>query len=386
MRLQEQYEKSGVKNFFMPPAFVPGPSTRAPKTSRPPALKMDAKAAQPGRQEATQAAFPLLDPAIVKSAQQAGVDNSVLTEMQRLLSAAGPSKKLKEPKTSPPKKATELSESEEDEDPGGGAGSGEAVSPTGQDPMIAALGKLTTIVETLAAEKAKKKPALDSILDGVHGHGEHVGSGGGKRSSIARRALMRALVHSPEEIYGLIEKLMEEDLRCQSRTPGLSAPAISARAWVEHRSYIGQFKTLAHASWGVSGVLDCLTAGKVEEARARTALLLLQLNQVAADRGSWQMAAVLSLEALPPFANLASHHPPDVTMGEQPFSKLLDPRWSEVAMAQLRDTEDYLEKRRKLQKGGKKEDHGSGDDRPSPKRKAKSRPSRKGENTATPDA
>lgn len=255
-----------------------------------------------------------------------------------------------------------------------------------KDPMVAAVSQLTSIVATLAADKEKKKkPALDSVLDGVHGSGESVSSGGGKRSSIARRALMKALSSSPHEIYHMIEKNMEEDLMGRTKTPGMPSTGWSARAWTEHRSYIGQYKTLAHAAWGTSGIIDALAGGRVEEARARANLLLLQLDQVAADRGSWQLASTLSLEPLPPFAVLATHSPPDVSMGEQPFSKLLDPRWSEVALAFLKDTDDYLEKRRKLQQKGSKKEETSGDDRPSPKRKPKSRPQKKGDNTATPE-
>eukprot|EP00913_Durusdinium_trenchii_P020149 g18934.t1 len=253
------------------------------------------------------------------------------------------------------------------------------IEPDG-DPMVQALGKLTAIVENLAAEKTKRKnPALDALLDGAHGSGsDSAGSGAGKRSAIARRALVKALTSSPQEVYQLIEKRMMEDLSGRTRTPAQPEPTLSARAWVEHRSYIGQYKTLAHSAWGISGVIDCLVTGKVEEARARANLLLLQLDQVAADRGSWQLAASLSLEALPPFATLATHHPPDVTMGEQPFSKLLDPRWSKVALAYLKDTDDYIEKRKKLgQKGGKKEDGDLSKEQPSPKRKAKAKPRRR---------
>lgn len=304
-----------------------------------------------------------------------------------MMAASGKAKKLKEPPGVKLRKPTALSESEDEDGDPAATGSGEPGSTEVQDPMVQAVGKLTAIVAVLAADKEKKrKPGLESVLDGVHGHGDSLSSGAGKRSGMARRALMRALVQSPEEIYMLVEKLMEEDLQGQTRTPGQPAPSLSARAWVEHRSFIGSYKTLAHASWGISGVIDCLISGKVAEARARADLLLLQLDQVAADRGSWQLASLLSLEAMPPFATLAGHHPPDTAMGEQPFSKLLDHRWSEVALAQLKETDEYLEKRKKLQRGGKKDDQVSGEDSASPKRKAKARPPRKGENTATPEA
>ncbi|CAK8991897.1 Dynein-1-beta heavy chain, partial [Durusdinium trenchii] len=357
----------------------PPPTSTAPN---PPSQRRAAKVAQ----EPPATAYPLLDPAMVRSALSAGMDEKVLVEMQSLMASAAPTKKkLKEPRQVTIKPSGPLSETEEDEAEQQGSGSAGLSS----DPMTLAVGKLTSIVETLAADKERrKKPGLDLLLDGAHGPGDPVSSGSGKRSSIARRALMKALTHSPQELFMLIEKLMEEDLQGRVLAPGMPPATLSARAWMEHRSYIGQYKTLAHSAWGISGVLDCLIGGRVDEARARANLMLLQLDQVAADRGSWQLASLLSLESLPPFANLATHHPPDVSMGEQPFSKLLDPRWSEVALAQLKETDEYLEKRRKLQqKGGRKEEGASGEDSPSPKRrpKAKGQPFRRGENTATPD-
>ena len=39
-----------------------------------------------------------------------------------------------------------------------------------------------------------------------------------------------------------------------------------------------------------------------------------------------------------------------MTDGEPPYSKLLDSRWQEVALAHLKDTEDYLTKRKNLNK------------------------------------
>jgi len=55
---------------------------------------------------------------------------------------------------------------------------------------------------------------------------------------------------------------------------------------------------------------------------------------------------------------------PSIIDGESPYSKLLDPRWSEIALAHLRDTEDYLTKRRGLNRKPVAED-----DSPAPKRK-----------------
>jgi hypothetical protein len=90
------------------------------------------------------------------------------------------------------------------------------------------------------------------------------------------------------------------------------------------------------------------------------------IDQTACDRGSWTLAAELALEQGPPLSVLAQHQPPAVGDGEQPFSRLLDPRWAEVALAHLRETDDYLTRRTKL---GKKDAAEASE----PKAKAKSK-------------
>eukprot|EP00435_Cladocopium_sp_Y103_P054384 s1627_g17.t1 len=152
--------------------------------------------------------------------------------------------------------------------------------------------------------------------------------------------------------------------------------AFNARAWLEHRSRIGStYRTSAYAAWGVSGILDNLVRGKVAHARAQAALLLLQLDLVAIDKGSWSLAAELSLEVGPPLSSLSSHSLPSFAEGESPFSKLLDPRWSEVMLSHLRDAEDYVVKRRALGKRGTTDEHAGTETtakaKPKPKGKAK---------------
>jgi hypothetical protein len=74
------------------------------------------------------------------------------------------------------------------------------------------------------------------------------------------------------------------------------------------------------------------------------------VDQAAIDKGNWTLASELALEPGPPFSTLAMHQPPSVTDGEPPYSKLLDSRWQEIALAHLKDTEDYLTKRKNLNK------------------------------------
>ena len=92
------------------------------------------------------------------------------------------------------------------------------------------------------------------------------------------------------------------------------------------------------------------------------------------------MASELSLEHPPPFTSLLQHSPPGE--GEPPYSRLLDPRWGEIAMAYLREQEDFLSKRKGLGKTVKKDD--GEDDNDSPKRK--NRPKAKAKASSEGDA
>lgn len=265
-----------------------------------------------------------------------------------------------------------LSETDSDEGTGDGGGSGGA-TPSGSPatPLEDAVGQLAQIVQILTADRVKKQKAskVEIALDGVSASGvTDAGTiGSGKKTAAARRALRSALQDNPEEIVGLIEKLMLEDLSNQTITPGQPAPVLCAKAWVEHRSRIGHWKSSAYTSWTVASALDALRAGNIQGCRARLNLMLLiMLDQTACDRGSWTLSSELSLEQPPPMSVLQTHNPPSIQDGELPFSKLLDPRWAEVAMSHVKDTEDYIARRSKL---GRKD--GGADQEPIPKPKPK---------------
>ena len=294
--------------------------------------------------------YPDLDAGVVAAAMQAGIEPGALEEMQALM-AKNPKgvKALRKAKTAPlgadPLSENEEAEVEEHGSPGGSS-----------DPVGAALLKLTEIVGEIRNDRRKKSGSskLEIALDGAMvGHGgEPSSSLGGKKSAVARRLLRSTLQDAPEEIYLLIERLMAEDVLSHSLQPGLDLPTFTARGWVEHRSKIGPFKAVAHSVWGVSGILDQLRKGNTAGARARCCLLLLQLDQASVDRGSWGLSSDLSLEALPPFSSLSQHQAPVVENGDLPFSKLLDPRWAELALSHLKDQEEYVTRRRNLGKKG----------------------------------
>ena len=352
------------------PAASRKPAIR--KSSSPTLFRANPKAVGSQRVSfAAQPAFPALDAGVVKAALQAGVESSVLEQMNKLVQRNPKAAKMgdltpKQPSMDP------LSEEEDDlEERGDGS------PPDAGSPVENALVKLTDIVSSLATDRGKKSATskLDSALDHVGGSSSMDGTsiGTGKRSAAARRALRSMLTDSPEELSLMIEKLMFEDLTSSTLGPNMTMPPMSSRAWVEHRSRIGSYRTLAHGAWGISGALDCLTRGEVAACRARLNILLMQFDQSAVDRGNWYLASELSLESPPPMSVLEQHRPPNTLDGESPYTRLLDPRWAEVSLSHLREQEDFVTRRKNLGKAGNKKEEEDADPKKKPRPKAKQR-------------
>ena len=337
------------------------------------AMKTAGVKAQGGSHVSFAEKFPMMDPTVVTAALQAGVEEESLREMQKLLGAVAPmTKRLKEPGAVPAVKASakpsaNLSETDSDKEVSGGGTPG-----TSQATVEQAVTHLAEIVGVLAADKLKKKRTskLEAALDGISASGisDTMTLGSGKKAAAARRVLRSSLQESPEEVYQLIEKMMLEDLMHQTLTPGMPGVTLNCRAWMEHRSRIGPFKTGAYLGWTAAGALDCMIQGNTAGARARLALMLLMLDQCATDRGSWLLAAELSLEPPPPLVALSAHNPPSASSDEPPFSRILDARWAEVALSHLREAEDYAARRSKLGRGAVVTE-----EKPDPKGKAKAK-------------
>ena len=211
----------------------------------------------------------------------------------------------------------------------------DAAEPHSQQAEIFA-NALVRAVETMQ-RGAVKASSLDRALDGAaSGSGETSSLPAARRNSAARRALRDALVSSPSEISAVIEALMSEDL--SSVSPGVAVPGqTSARAWAEHRSKVTAYPSSVWAVWIMAGALDCLRTK--EQARARLNLGLMIFDQMSIDRGSFV------LEVPPPLHSFRQHE--NHSTG-QVYSRLLDPRWAEVAIGHLKEQAEFLEKRAKL--------------------------------------
>ena len=327
-------------------------------------------------------AFPLLDPGVVNAALQAGVPKENLEQMQALIGHGKKGVRVKDMSTLV--QPDPLSEEEVVHCSDKEVAEGSCLET--QDPVAASLIKLTSLMQILTDDKVKRASTsrLELALEGgVASSVDPPLQGTGKKAASGRRALRAAYENAPEEISALIEKLMLEDLHSATVAPGMPVPQLCARAWVEFRSKIGAYRSSAYAAWCAAGILDSLVQGNVKKARARAAVLLLMLDQASIDKGNWTLASELALEPGPPFSNLAMHQPPSVSDGEPPYSKLLDSRWQEVALAHLKDTEDYLTKRKNLGKQyGKTGKDATGDEQNDADPKRKARPKAKAKSQA----
>ena len=108
----------------------------------------------------------------------------------------------------------------------------------------------------------------------------------------------------PAQVYGAIERLLEEDLLHRQLGAGLADARASSRGWLEHRSHLSLYPTTVRLLWAVTGIWDCLRAGRHEEARARAALTVAAADQQALDGGSWVLAEHFLLEQGPPLSAL----------------------------------------------------------------------------------
>ena len=317
-----------------------------PPTGKP---KVKAKATRGRVSTEVGHASPGLDPSVLAAARAAGVSEDALSEMQALVGRTATGRLKPEPGPDP------LEESEEEADgpdagpdvPGSARAPGalltDAVDPHSQQAEIFA-NALVRAVETMQRGGAKTS-SLDRALDGAaSGSGEASTLPAARRNSAARRALRDALVSSPSEISGVIEALMSEDL--SSVSPGVAVPGqTSARAWAEHRSKVTACPSSVWAVWIMAGALDCLRTNHPEQARARLNLGLMIFDQMSIDRGSFVLASELALEVPPPLHSFRQHE--NHSTG-QVYSRLLDPRWAEVAIGHLKEQAEFLEKRAKL--------------------------------------
>ena len=287
-----------------------------------------------------------LDADVLRAAQLAGIPEDHIMQMSQLIARGKP--KLSDLPAQRARKTTSgpLSESEDSSGEEEGDAEQSAGAQTESKTLAAAVSKLTKIAGHLTEQRTKSK-SLEALLDGVgSGNTETAGLGGTRKYAAALRALRKAVPSQPAEISKILEGNMRNDFNLQGQVPGSAAVQLTARAWLEMRSKVQNFQTPVRLLWGIAGALDCLIQQRPEEARARLGLLLAMGDQLSIDRGSWLLAAEISLEDPPPLSSFSHHVLPQDN--EAPYTKLVDGRWIDLFLQKLNDYENLADKKRKL--------------------------------------
>ena len=89
-----------------------------------------------------------------------------------------------------------------------------------------------------------------------------------------------------------------------------------------------------------------LARGNTDEGLARSLVGLAAIEQLSLDRGSWTLAEPMLLEEPAPLSSFHGRQMP--TGSEQPFTRLVDARSIELLVYQVKEVDDYLERRRRL--------------------------------------
>ena len=218
--------------------------------------------------------------------------------------------------------------------------------PPAGDQVAAAITKLTAIAENLTSAR-RRATTLEGLLDGGAGPDGSGSAGSGRRNAAALKVLRRALAERPRELADNMLERMAADFGSARSVPGADRVPVTARAWVETRARIQQqFPTTVRVAWILSGIIDSLARGDHDEGLARALVGLAAVEQLSLDRGSWTLAEPMLLEEPAPLSSFHGRQMP--TGSEQPFTRLLDARTIELLVYQVREIDDYLERRRRL--------------------------------------
>ena len=242
-----------------------------------PAPKRKSALRRPEKEEGSQ--LEGLGPTVVAAAVEAGVPIEQLKHLGSLLKKTTRMQDVATSQKARPVRRNLLSESE-DEDEDAAEEEEEKKEQEGEGSQVAqAVVKLTQIME----EFTRKRPSvrdLESLLDGAEGSGEPSSSSTSSKSKAAAyKKLREALTKHPEIIAQTIEDLMSEDFGQMKAAPGGSAREVSTRAWIEHRSKLQHYVGSIRQAWILGGIHDAMRKKNWQEAKARTLLGIMALDQ-----------------------------------------------------------------------------------------------------------
>lgn len=230
-----------------------------------------------------------------------------------------------------------------------------------QEEMASALMQQSTAITALVAHLTGGSDPLSELSSSS--------SGGGTKGLQRREKLQSELA---ARTGGFYLTLMQQIHRRMN--PGKPLPkteeelhGTSLLAYLErHGGYRGQ-RDLGLTMWVAGHALDCMASNDIVGAKEYLSLLIVALEQAAAD-GNWQIAFLLTLIEEPPLS-LFQEKLANVSPHGKPFAPLVPPAWAAICLAYIREMELLSSKKKETADKKKAEKPEKDADSPSPKRK-----------------
>ena len=229
-----------------------------------------------------------------------------------------------------------------------------------QTEFATALMQQSTAITALVAHLTSQSDPLSELSSSS--------SGGGGTKGVQRREKLQSELAARNG--GFFLAMMQQAHRRMN--PGKPIPrteeelaGTSLLSYLErHGGYKGQ-KDLGLIMWIAAHIVDCLSSNDVAGAKEHVALLIVGLEQAAAD-GNWGVAYLLTLLEEPPLA-LFQEKLANISMHGKPFAPLVPPSWAAICLAYIKEME-LLSNKKKETVTKVKNEKGE-EETPSPRRK-----------------
>ena len=231
-----------------------------------------------------------------------------------------------------------------------------------QEEVTAALMQQSTAITALVAHLTGSADPVSELSSSS--------SGGGTKGLQRRERLQSELAARTGGFYLTLMQQVHRRMH-----PGKPLPkseeelgSTSLLAYLErHGGYRGQ-RDLGLTMWVAAHALDCMASNDNVGAREYLSLLIVALEQAAAD-GNWSIAFLLTLIEEPPLT-LFQERLANVTPHGKPFAPLVPPSWAAICLAYIREMELLSTKKKETTNKGKADKSDKDGDPPvSPKRK-----------------
>lgn len=230
-----------------------------------------------------------------------------------------------------------------------------------QQEFANALMQQSSAITALVAHLANQSDPLSELSSSSSG-------GGGTKGVQRRERLQSELAARSGGFFLALMQQVHRRMNPGKPLPKSEADLAGTSLWAyleRHGGYRGQ-RDLGLIMWIAAHIVDCLSSDDVAGAKEHVALLIVSLEQAAAD-GGWGIAFLLTLLEEPPLA-LFQEKLSNISMHGKPFAPLVPPSWAAICLAYVREMELLSNKKKESTTTKPKNDKPVADS-PSPRRK-----------------